>query len=64
MNNPGAELANSMTFMTPEDFTKQMGFSPIQEKVYNMMLSIKNQSGISRQYIFDNFPKNQQREVK
>jgi len=67
-NNPGAELANSMSFM---DNDVEMatagggtGFTAIQEKVYRILQPVNTQQGVNRSTILQQFPPNQHREVE
>lgn len=64
-NNPGADLVNSMSFMAGDgESARQMGLTPIQEKVYNILLPVSHTTmGLSRQAVLKNFPDNQHREV-
>lgn len=67
MNNPGAELANSMSFMSGDNdmsAARQMGLTPLQEKIYRIIQPMSNTTaGISRQAVMQHFSVNQQREV-
>lgn len=61
--NPGAELANSMSFMDTDN-TKHTGLTKIQEKVFQILQPVESSMGLSRAKILENFPPNQHRAVK
>lgn len=62
--NPGAELANSMSFMDTDNSVRQTGLTPIQEKVFRILQPVQSSMGLSRAKILENFSANQHREVK
>lgn len=64
-NNPGAELVNSMSFMSGDgNASRQTGLSAVQEKVFSILQTVSNTAaGLSRSAIVQKFTPNQQREV-
>lgn len=65
VNNPGADLVNSMSFMAGDgNSTMQMGLTPTQEKVFRILQSVTNTpAGMPRQTVLQNFHVSQHREV-
>lgn len=66
-NNPGMELANSMSFMDVEmnlGSNENNSFTPLQQKVYSILQPVNTASGLHRAMLLQNFPTNQHREVK
>lgn len=64
-NNPGAALANSMSFMDDDmNGGGVMGLTPMQEKVFKLLQSNNTPEGMDRQTLLKAFPANQRREVK
>lgn len=63
-NNPGAALANSMTFMDENMAQNNHGLTSMQQKVYEILQANNTASGTHRQNIFKQFPPNQRQEVK
>lgn len=65
-NVPGAELANSMSFMDVQMGNKSanVGFTQIQQKVYDILQQCNVPNGRSRTFILERFPANQQNAVK
>ncbi|CAH1169892.1 unnamed protein product [Phaedon cochleariae] len=63
-NNPGAELANSMSFMNDNPTDSGMGgLTTLQEKVYKILQTNKTQQGMDRATLLSNFNANQHRQV-
>ncbi|KAF2889128.1 hypothetical protein ILUMI_17045 [Ignelater luminosus] len=64
-NNPGAELANSMSFMDMDvdKSSNSTGFTALQEKVYRILQPVNTQAGLDRATILSKFPTNQHRDV-
>lgn len=62
-NNPGMELANSMAFMS-EDRNFDSGFTPIQQKVYNILKPVTTDRGLNISAILSQFPPGQHRDVR
>ncbi|KAJ8937304.1 hypothetical protein NQ314_011943 [Rhamnusium bicolor] len=63
-NNPGAALANSMSFMDENMVDNgQMGLTSMQEKIFKILQTDNTTAGLSRQSVLNQFPPNQQREV-
>lgn len=65
-NNPGAELANSMSFMGTDMETStsnNLKLTSFQEKIYNLLRSNTSAQGIHRSIICKGFPPNLHREV-
>nr|CAI5851401.1 unnamed protein product [Callosobruchus analis] len=66
-NNPGAALANSMTFyddnMDGTGGANNMGMTPIQHKVFILLQKDSSQNGLHRDAIMKHFPPNQRAQV-
>lgn len=64
-NNPGAELANSMSFMNDMDMSNSTrpNFTPLQEKLYNILKSDNSVQGLHRTVVCQSFPPSLHREV-
>ncbi|KAK5647788.1 hypothetical protein RI129_002680 [Pyrocoelia pectoralis] len=64
-NNPGAELANSMSFMGDMDLgnSARPHFTPLQEKLYNILKADTSAQGLHRTVVCQSFPPNLHREV-
>lgn len=64
-NNPGTELANSMAFMSDNDKNfGDSGFTPIQQKVYNILKPVTSDRGLNINGILSQFPSGQHRDVR
>lgn len=63
-NNPGTELANTMAFMGDNDRNLDSGFTPIQQKVYNILKPVTTDRGLNINAILSQFPAGQHREVR
>lgn len=64
--NPGAELANSMSFMDTDTgtYNGQFGLTPLQEKVFRILQPVETLNGLSRQQVMQHFSPNMHREVR
>lgn len=64
-NNPGAALANTMSFID-ENMSDQSasGLTQLQQKIMKILESNPSETGPSRQFILKHFKPNQHREVK
>lgn len=64
-NNPGAALANSMSFMDDNMGDGVVsGLTPLQEKVFKILQTGTSTTGMERSAILKHFPSGQHREVK
>ncbi|KAF5280063.1 hypothetical protein FQR65_LT15100 [Abscondita terminalis] len=64
-NNPGAELANSMSFMgeNMDTSSNNSSLTKMQEKVYNILRGDRSAQGVHRSVVCKEFPVNMHREV-
>ncbi|XP_072394736.1 replication protein A 32 kDa subunit [Diabrotica undecimpunctata] len=62
VNNPGAALANSMSFVDQYD-SGTSGLTPIQEKVFKILQTDQTLNGMSRNTLLSNFPPNQHKQI-
>ncbi|XP_056641576.1 replication protein A 32 kDa subunit [Diorhabda sublineata] len=64
VNNPGAALANSMSFVDYEmGGGGNSGLSPMQEKVFKILETDDTMNGMSRDTLYSKFPPNQHKQV-
>ncbi|KAJ8963075.1 hypothetical protein NQ318_018539 [Aromia moschata] len=64
-NNPGATLANSMSFMDENMADNgQAGLTPMQQKVFKILQTNLTPAGMDRQTVIGHFPQSQIREIK
>ncbi|KAG5894779.1 hypothetical protein JTB14_005215 [Gonioctena quinquepunctata] len=62
-NNPGAALANSMSFMNEPADSGMSGLTPLQEKVFKILQTNTTQKGMDRDTLLSNFPPHQHRAI-
>ncbi|XP_023025944.1 replication protein A 32 kDa subunit [Leptinotarsa decemlineata] len=62
-NNPGAALANSMSFMNDPIDSGISGLTPMQQKVFKILQTNTTPKGMDRDTLLSNFPANQHRQV-
>ncbi|KRT83199.1 hypothetical protein AMK59_3278 [Oryctes borbonicus] len=62
--NPGSELANTMAFMGNDDKNFDSGFTPIQQKVYNILKPVVTDRGLNINTILSQFAQGQHKDVR